>query len=560
VSEKAAPFDVGRSLNEALALHRQGQLRDAEKIYARVLKAAPNHFDALNLLGAVKMQLGRLGDAHRLLASAVKAAPRAPQGWANLGQVLHALKREAEALDCYDKALALAPGDVGTLNNRANALLSLGRHAEALDDFRQVLARMPQHAEAHMNSGIALAGLGRRDEAIAEFDRALSMAPRQPAAHFNRGIALYDLGRYAEAVAAYESALAVAPDHAGAWLNRGRALAALNRLDEALASYDKALALHKDDADAQFMSSLALLTLGDYARGFEQYEWRWRRSGMPAPKGRGRPLWRGDYPLARKTILLHAEQGLGDTIQFARYVPMLGASGAKVVLEVPPELKPLLVRLDGVAAVVAGGETPTPFDVHCPLGTLPLAFKTTLDTVPAPIPYLSADETHLAKWSVRLGPRERPRIALAWSGNPSHLNDRNRSIAFARLAPFFAAPAHFISIQRDLRSEDGAALAAEPRITPLGGELQSFADTAAVLALSDLLISVDTSVVHLAGAMGRPVWVLVPFVPDWRWTRAGDTTPWYPTARLFRQTSLGDWDEMIARVAAELTRFVAAAF
>jgi tetratricopeptide (TPR) repeat protein len=559
VSDKAAPFDIGRSLNEALALHRQGQLRDAEKIYARVLKVAPNHFDALNLLGAVKMQLGRLGDAHRLLTSAVKAAPQAPQGWANLGQVLHALKREAEALDCYDKARALAPDDVGILNSRANALLSLGRHGEALDDFRQVLARMPQHAEARMNSGIALAALGRREEAIAEFDRALTTAPRHPVAHFNRGIALYDLGRYAEAVAAYDSALAVAPDHAGAWLNRGRALAALNRLEEALASYDKALALRKDDADAQFMSALALLTLGDYGRGFERYEWRWRRSGMPAPKGRGRPLWRGEYPLGRKTILLHAEQGLGDTIQFARYVPMLAASGAKVALEVPPELQPLLARLDGVAAVMAGGEAPPPFDVHCPLGTLPLAFKTTLDTVPAPIPYLSADETHLAKWSARLGPHDRPRVALAWSGNASHLNDRNRSIAFVRLAPLFAAPAQFVSIQREVRSDDAAALAAEPRVTPLGGELESFADTAAVLALSDLLIAVDTSVVHLAGAMGRPVWVLLPLAPDWRWTRAGESTPWYPTARLFRQASLGDWDAVIGRVAAELAEFVATA-
>jgi tetratricopeptide (TPR) repeat protein len=556
VSQKPAPFNLGQSFNEALALHRQGELRDAEKIYTRVLKAAPDHFDALNLLGTVKAQLGRLGEAHRLLTTAVKITPQAPQGWVNLGQVLHGLKREEEALACYDKAHALAPDDIEILNNRANALLSLGRTEEALADFRQVLAHKPQHPEARLNSGIAHAALGSTEEAVAEFDRALSMVPRHPVAHFNRGVALYELGRYTDAVAAHDNALSAAPEHAGAWLNRGRALAALSRFDDAIASYGKASTLRKDDPDTHFMESLALLTLGDYRRGFEKYEWRWRRTGMPAQRSRGRPLWLGDYPLARKTVLLNAEQGLGDTIQFARYVPMLAEAGANVVLEVQPELKPLMARLDGAATIIARGEAPPPFDVHCPLGSLPLAFKTEPDTVPAPITYLSADDTHLAKWSERIVALERPRIALAWSGNPSHLNDRNRSIAFARLAPLFSVPARFISIQRDVRGDDAAALAAEPRLAHLGGELESFADTAAVIALSDLVIAVDTSVVHLAGAMGRPVWVLLPFAPDWRWTLDGDTTPWYPTARLFRQTAHGDWDGVIARVGAELAQFL----
>ena len=332
-------------MNEALALHRQGRLRDAEKIYTRVLKAAPDHFDALNLLGTIKAQLGRVGEAHRLLSAAVKLNPRAPQGWANLGQVLHQLKQDQDALGCFDKALALQPDDIGILTNRANALLSLGRTEEALAAFREILARVPQHPEARLNSGIAHAALGALDEAVAEFDHALTLVPGHPAAHFNRGVALYDLGRYADAVAAHDSALKAAPDHAGALLNRGRALAALNRFDDAIASYGKAHALRKDDADVHFMESLALLTLGDYRRGFEKYEWRWRRGGMPEQKSRGRPLWRGDYSLARKTVLLHAEQGLGDTIQFARYVPLLAASGAKVVLEVQPEL----TTLDGAA-------------------------------------------------------------------------------------------------------------------------------------------------------------------------------------------------------------------
>ena len=564
MNTKTAPFDVNRAFQEAFALQRQGKLRDAEKVYARVVKAAPDYFDALNMLGTVKAQLGRLGEAHRLLSAAVRINPNAPGGWANLGQVLYALKRHQEALDCFDKAHALKPDDLDMLHQHANVLLGLGRHQEAIAEFGQVLSRAPGHAEARINCGIAHAALGSLEQAVTEFDSALSVVPGHAGAHYNRGLALHDLGRYEAALGAHERVLAAAPDHAGAWLHRGRALAALNRLDEAVASYGRAGALQKDNPDIHFSEALALLTLGDYRRGFEKYESRWRRSGMPAPKSRGRPLWLGEYPLARKTVLLHAEQGLGDTIQFARYVPMLAATGAKVVLEVQSELTALLARLDGNIAVIARGETPPPFDVHCPLGSLPLALKTDLDHVPAPIPYLSADDASLAKWSGRLGPR--PRIAIAWSGNASHFNDRNRSVPFSCLGPLFglqagtqAQAARFISIQRDVRGEDAEALAAEKRVSHVGGELQNFTDTAAVIALADLVIAADTAVAHLAGAMGRPLWVLIPFAPDWRWTLDGDSSPWYPTARLFRQTAIGDWNGVIARVAAELKNFISAA-
>ncbi len=556
MNTKAAPFNLAQSLNDALALQRQGRLREAEKIYTRVLKAAPDHFDALNMLGAIKAQLGRMGEAHRLFSAAVKVNPRAPGAWANLGQVLHALKRNQEAVECLDKARMLAPDDVAILNQHANALLSAGRAEAALDEFRQVLARMPQHAEARVNSGIAHAVLGASEQAVAEFDSALSIMPGHLGAHYNRGLALHDLGHYAAALDAHERVIASAPEHAGAWLHRGRALAAVNRLDDAIASYGKADAIHKEDPNVHFSEALALLALGDYRRGFEKYEARWRRTGMPAQKSRGRPLWLGEYPLARKTVLLHAEQGFGDTIQFARYVPLLAVTGAKVVLEVQSELTTLMARLDGGAEIIARGETPPPFDVHCPLGSLPLALRTEPDTVPAEIPYLSADDASLAKWSARIGALARPRIAVAWSGNAEHFNDRNRSIPFVRLASLFSVPARFVSIQRDVRSEDAGKLAAKNCVTHLGGELENFTDTAAVIALSDLVICADTAVAHLAGAMGRPLWVLIPFQPDWRWTLDGETSPWYPTARLFRQTSLGDWDGVIARVAAELGRFI----
>jgi tetratricopeptide (TPR) repeat protein len=550
--------NLGQALQEAVALQQQGRLREAEKIYTRVLKALPDQFDALNLLGTIKAQRGQAGEAYRLITAALKVNPGAPDAWVNLGIVLHALKRDQEALESFDKALALKPGDADALHQRANALLTLGRAQDALFAVDQALALIPRHPQARLNRGLALAALERHGEALAEFDGALALFPGNPAAHYNRGISLFSVGRYEDAVAAYDSALAIAPDHVKAWNNRGLALQALNRHDEALASYSRALEIRKDYADAHFNQALALLTIGEFRRGFQKYEWRWRRTGMPAHgRSYGRPLWLGEYPLQRNTILLHAEQGLGDTIQFARYVPLLARTGAKVVLEVQPQLAALLGRLEGAPGVVARGEPLPPFDVHCPLGSLPLALKAEPATIPAEGSYLRADDARIAKWRPRIEALERPRVALAWAGSAQHINDRNRSIALSRLAPLWsAASPRFIGIQRELRDEDANLLAREPRVMQIGAELDDFTDTAAVIALVDLVVSVDTSVAHLAGAMGRPVWILLPFSPDWRWTLAGESSPWYPTARLFRQPSMADWDSVIERVRRELDGFV----
>jgi tetratricopeptide (TPR) repeat protein len=558
-------LNIGEMLQRAVALQQQGQLREAEKIYSRVLKAVPDQFDALNLLGTVKVRRGQAGEAYRLISAALKVNPQVPDAWVNLGIALHALRRHTEALESFDKALALRPGDAGAFDHRGNVLLAMGRFQDALAAFDQALSLGPRHSEVRLNRGIALAAVGRQQEALAEFDAVLAVVAAHPAAHYNRGIALFSLGRYAEAVAAYDCALAAAPDHVKALNNRGLALQALNRPSDAVASYRKAIELQKDHADAHFNQALALLTIGDFARGFPEYEWRWRRSGIPTERrGHGRPVWLGEYPLQRKTILLQAEQGLGDTIQFMRYVPLLTRAGAKIVLEVQQELVPLLARVG--ASVVARGDKLPAFDVQCPMGSLPLALKTEPATIPADIPYLTADETRIAKWRARLdeparrrgeGASEQPaptfRVAVAWSGNPRHVNDRNRSIAFAQLAPLWAAPAiKFVSAQREVRSDDARALADESRVTHIGSDLDDFADTAAVLALVDLVITVDTSVAHLAGAMGRSVWILLPFSADWRWGQASETSRWYPSARLIRQAAPGDWESVIERVRTDL--------
>ena len=547
-------------MQEAVALHQQGRLRDAEKLYARALKAAPDHFDALHLLGLAKAQGGQMGEAFRLMSAALKINANAPDALMNLANVLHALKRAAEALDCLDKALRLRPDDAEVLHGRGNALLALDRAQEALASFEAALKRDPRHAEALLGRGTALASLGRTAEALADFNACLALAPGHPIALYNRGNALSELGRYEEAIAAFDRALAAVPNHVKAWNNRGRALEQINRHAEAVASFDKATALDKNYADAHFNRGLALLTLGDLRRGFAEYEWRWKRSGMTdAHRGYGRPLWLGEYPVDRKTILLHAEQGLGDTIQFARYAPLLARAGANVILEVQPALKTLLAGLDGVASCHARGEKLPAYDVHCPLGSLPLALKTEPANVPADIPYLRADESHLTKWRARLDALPGKRIALAWAGNASHANDRNRSIDLKLLEPVLALDGvSIVSVQHELRGNDTEILARHANVTHLGGELSDMADTAAIVALADLTIAVDTSVAHLAGAMGRPVWVMLPYAPDWRWTLTGEHSPWYPQARLFRQSALADWASVIATVRAELARLVAA--
>jgi tetratricopeptide (TPR) repeat protein len=547
---RASPTLLAQAVEEAVGLYRQGRLAEAEKICTRVLRARPDWFDALHLLGVIKLQSGKAGAACSHFEQALKLDPASAPAMSNLGMALAALNRDQEALAILDKATALMPGSVEAISNRGNVLMKLNRPADALTAFDAALVLAPAFPGARANRGNALAALGRFEEALAQYDAVLAVMPAHAETYLNRGSALMGLARAAEAVAAFDRALALRPDYVRAHIGRGAARQALNQQHEALADFGRANALDKSNADAHHNAALAHLTLGDYRRGFEQYEWRWQRSGMPARRRSfGKPLWLGEYPLARKRILVAAEQGLGDCIQFARYVPMLAASGATVVLEAPPPLLSLLARLDGVAEVVARGDALPAFDVYCPAGSLPRALRTEVSTIPAEIPYLRASEERIANWRDRIERLPTPRIAVVWSGSADHANDRNRSLALRQMAPLLALKAGFVSVQRDLRAADAEELTRQPALTHVGDALNDFDDTAAVLALVDLIITVDTSVAHLAGALGRPTFVLVPFCPDWRWMLARADSPWYPTLRLFRQPAAGDWESVIARVA-----------
>ncbi len=548
--------ELTRLYAQAVECIQAGRLDEAERLGARIRKALPDSHEGVHLIGVVKLQRGHAGAALPLIEAALKINPQASDAWSNRGLALGMLGRDEEALASFARALELRADDPDMFNGRGRLLLKLRRPADALADFERAVALAPGHLGALTNRGNALGALGRHEEALAQYDALLADHPGHPALHFNRGHALERLDRHEDAIAAYDRALAIRPDYVAAHLDRGTALQALNRHAEALASFAQVLALDADHADAQHNAALSRLTLGDYRAGFKHYEARLARSGMPARRRLGKPSWLGEYA-QRKTILLHAEQGLGDTIQFARYAPLVARMGATVVLEAPPELAGLLRRLAGVAAVVERGAPLPAFDLHCPMGSLPLALATEADSIPAAIPYLTASAQRIAQWQPRLAPLPQPRIGFVWSGRPGHPNNHNRSLPLARLAPLLEMEqVSWISLQPEVSEPDAAVLADLAGVTALGAALRDFEDTAAALELCDLVITVDTAVAHLAGALGRPTWILLPFAPDWRWMLERSDSPWYPTARLYRQPEPGDWESVLARVRADLAAMV----
>lgn len=432
----------------------------------------------------------------------------------------------------------------------AAALFAAGRWDESQAACERILQIDPRHFYAlHLLAALA-ARRGRWEESLRLATRALEIDPNHVEALSNRGASLRMLNRPDEALADYDRAIAVAPDSAEALNNRGVALAALNRHDEALRNYDRALQLKPDYSRARFNRALSRLVLGDFERGWADHEWRWAGSDTQGPpRGFTQPQLGARDDVRGKTVLLHAEQGLGDVIQYARYVPLLHARGARVVLEVHPPLKGLMAGLAGVERVLAIGEALPPFDYYCPIVSLPMVFETRLATIPGGVPYLHALPDYMEKWRAQLGERKRPLVGLAWSGSTTLKNDRNRSIALARLDALRREDCTLVALQKDIRDYDRPALASSPPLLHFETQLADFRDTAALASLMDVVISVDTSIAHLAGALGKPLWLLLPFSPDWRWLLDRDDTPWYPTARIFRQPRLGDWDGVIALVA-----------
>ncbi len=611
------------NLDAALAMHRQGQLDQAETLYKAILQSQPQHFDALQLLATIAAQRKDSATAVKLFDQALKINPNHANSLNNRGNALRDLKRPEQALESYDRALTISPDYVDALynrgialrdlkrleqalesynralaikpdyadalTNRGNALLEL-KHPEqalenydlaltikpdyaealnsrgnalrdlkcpeqALESYDKALAIKPDYADALTNRGIALFELECPEQALESYDRALTIKPDYAEALTNRGNALRELNRPEQALESYDRALTIKPGYAEALTNRGNTLLELKRPEQALKSYDRALTIKPDYAEAHWNESLCRLLMGDFTLGWQKYEWRWKMEFLKSNvRNFKQPLWLGKEELKNKTILLYSEQGLGDTLQFCRYVGQVAELGAKVILEVPLPLKALLKNLAGVTTILSTGENLPDFDYHCPLLSLPLAFKTDMGTI-TNSSYLKCDQHKIEEWEPRLDKSNKKRIGLVWSGNQSHKNDRNRSIALDEFKGFVDDRADLYCLQKELRSENKAILEHTHNIKFFGDQLKDFTDTAALVELMDLVITVDTSVAHLAGAMGKEVWILLPFNPDWRWLLDRSDSPWYQSAKLFRQPSIGDWNSVILDVKTALIDF-----
>jgi tetratricopeptide (TPR) repeat protein len=533
-----------RRFREAVELHISGKFAEAAERYAALQQLEPQNPDVWHLQGVALGQLGDYETSLKRIRHAIALKRDVPEYYQNLASTCENMKDKPAAAEAY--------------NGLGNAWQLHHHYEAALLAYEKVLAIQPDNARTMSNYGAALNGLGRFDEALEWFEKALAKEPGLATALTNRGNALAATGAGEAALDSHRAALdgkgaegAHIPD---AHLNLGNALAGLGRSAEAMVEYERALALRPDSGLGHWNRALLLLLLGRYAEGWQEYEWRWQWSGYTEPRrGFPQPVWRGESASALGgPLLVTSEQGFGDVVQFARFVPLLLAEGHTVLFEVQRELYELcresfshprlkvIVRQDSPLDI----EGKLPFAAYTGLMSLPGRFEIVEETIPAPVPYLAVTDERAERWAKRLKAKPKTlKVGLVWAGRPEHTKDRWRSLDPAVLAPLLGKPGiSFYSFQKG----EAATRLADSTVEQLGDELATFADTAAALEQMDLLISVDTAVVHVAGALARPVWVMLPAVPDWRWRETGDSTPWYPTLKLFRQSERGDWMPVIA--------------
>jgi tetratricopeptide (TPR) repeat protein len=504
-------------LQDALALHQSGHLAQARDIYERILQEQPAHSDAMNLLGAIALQTGE----------------------------------PARALELYRRVIKIDPTNAAAWCNGGFASAQLGQLDAALDHYDQAIALRAHYPEAYLYRGNTLAAMKRWDAALANYEQAIALQADYSEAYSNRGVALKTLDRFDAALASFDQAIALRSDYAEAYANRGNALYELGQWDAARANYERAIALRPDYPEPHVSRSFLSLLHGNLEDGWIDYEWRFKM-GAGTKRRFVQPLWLGNESIAGRTILLYSEQGLGDALQFCRYAKVVADLGASVILQVRKPLKSLLAGVQGASQVITGGDLMPRFDCRCPLMSLPLAFKTTLDTIPVASRYLTSNPVKVDKWLARLGSSPKSRIGLVWSGNPAFSLDRKRSIALTELLRHLPVGPQYVSLQKELTTLDRLTIQAHGGILQFADELNDFSDTASLCECLDLVISVDTAVAHLSGAMGKKTWILLPSVPDWRWLLNREDSPWYPSVRLYRQRGRGDWGGVLDRIEADL--------
>ncbi|PLK47193.1 tetratricopeptide repeat protein [Uliginosibacterium sp. TH139] len=546
-------------LEQAVQSYAQGELAVSEARCKSVLQMAPAAADALNLLGLIAGDRGQDEAAERFFRDAQRADPEHPGPWINLGMLLRRKSRLEEALACYDNAIRLHASLASVHFNRANLLEQMQRLEEAEAAYLRAIELEPGDVAAYNNCGALLWKNKRFEDSLPFFERALALEPGNAEAWLNKGSSLKDLGRIDEALEAFAEARRLRPAFSEASFNLACSLHAMGKVDEALAAYAEARNDPAGFAEATWNEALCRLLKGDYAEGWRLYESRWLSCRFPPPRQFPQPLWAGEADLAGKTILLHAEQGFGDAIQFVRYAPLVAERGARVILAAHSELIPLFESVEGAAAVLNDKETLPAFDLHCPLMSLPRAFRTELDTIPARASYLAVTPPRRTVWQARLQDLSAGlRIGLAWAGNPANVEDAKRSMPLAALEPLLracqASGSTIVSLQKALTEDD------RERLEAFGGrdfaaDRNDFLDTAALVEQLDLVISVDSAAAHLAGALGKPVWIALCTTADWRWLQERSDSPWYPSARLFRQTQAGDWSGVVAQLVVALAGF-----
>jgi len=585
-----SPIDM--QMEEALRYHRAGELTRANKIYAAILEAAPDHPDALHLSGVIAHQTGRQDAAVQLIKRAIAMDPKEASFYVNLGNALmeqghldeaigcygraHQMAPDSaelcfnlgnahrtqgnlvEAADWYQKALNMAPAFHDAHNNLAAVWIAMGEFKAAIRCCRKMVELRPDDADTYVHMGAALKGDGKKDAAAACYQKAIHLKPDAPEPYFSLGNLLHEQGRLEAAVEMYQEAISLKPDYIDAIDNLGKTRRDLGMLSEAMSCYERSLQLNPGNVETRFDMATLHLLQGDFADGWIGYEWRFKRENWKSvyPYPFDIPRWQGE-PFTGKRLLVHSEQGLGDSLQFVRYLPMVKERGGEVVFETVGPLMNLFRGLEGVDRLIEGPAYTNQsmhFHFYVPLLSLPGVFGTRMETIPSKTPYIYPDSQKIRIWEQRLADKKGFRIGLVWAGKAS---DRRRSCPLIEMAPLLqVAGVVFLGLQRGEASEEVTRLPDSMAFENIGELFEDFSDTAAAIEHLDLVISIDTSVAHLAGAMNKPVWVPLIKSPDWRWFMDRDDSPWYPTMRLFRQTRAGQWDRPVRQLKEALSAWI----
>ena len=541
-------FDISRLFEQAIQHHQVGQLEQAKRKYQEILDTNPQHADSSHLLGLVEYQYGNYVKAIEHIQQAVLISPEQPVFLNNLGNVLKEIGELDRSVQAYQQALEVAPDDAEIHNNMGVTLKEMGELDRSVQAYQQALEINPQYAEAHNNLGNVLKEMDRLDESLHAYQQALKINPQFVEGYYNIGVFFQEQRKVKESAQAYQKAIQIQPDYVEAHINLGVVLREQVRLKESIQAHQKAIQIQPDYEEAHINLAITFLLQGQLTAGWKEFEWRRSRK-----RDFKRPLWDGT-PLNGKSILIYAEQGFGDTIQFVRYIDLLPDANTIIIVVCQPELKTLFKSINRIDTLVTKGEDIPDSDVHVPLLSLPYMFNTTLDTIPARIPYLYLNPE--ADSVFHLDDSHDLKIGIVWAGRPTHANDNNRSIDLKWFKCLLdIRNCEFFSLQVGERREDIKQHGCHHTIKDLGEQFTDFHHTASAILQLDLVISVDTAVAHLAGALGKAVWTLLPFVPDWRWMLDRSDSPWYPSMTLFRQKETGDWRPVFEQLRLALTRY-----